>query len=54
MPIMKMLAPPLKIYLDESDVIMTTVDSMLVWDRRTKEFRGEIGPDIQGKFIIIF
>jgi len=47
-PIMKMLAPPLKIYSDERDAIMTTVDSMLVWDRRTKEFRGEIGPEIQG------
>jgi len=47
-PISKMLAPPLKIYLDASDAIMTTVDSMLVWDRRTKEFRGEIGPDIPG------
>jgi hypothetical protein len=34
--ITKTLAPPLKIYADATDVVLTTIDSMLVWSRRSK------------------
>ncbi len=47
-PITKTLAPPLRIEADERDVVMSTVDSLLVWDRTTKRFKGEIGPEIDG------
>ena len=46
--ITKTLAPPLRISADDRDIIMSTVDSLLVWDRATKHFRGEFGPDIDG------
>ena len=42
------LAPPLKIYADRSDIVLTTIDSILVWNRRTGCYRGEFGPEIGG------
>ena len=35
MKIANNLAPPLKMYADRSDIILTTIDSILVWNRRT-------------------
>ena len=51
-PISKTLAPPLSIYGDHKEIIMTTIDSMLIWGRRDKEFRGEFGPELKSKYII--
>ena len=48
MKIANNLAPPLKIYADRSDIILTTIDSILVWNRRTGCYRGEFGPEIKG------
>lgn len=48
MEISKTLAPPLRIYSDRKEILMTTVDSILVWNRKTKSFRGEFGPEIRG------
>lgn len=39
-PISKNLAPPLKIYADQYQVMLTTIDSVLVWNRRQKDFKG--------------
>ena len=35
-------------YADDREVVMSTVDSILVWGRKSKAFKGEFGPDIKG------
>ncbi|TRY79942.1 hypothetical protein TCAL_06008 [Tigriopus californicus] len=46
--IAKTLAPPLRIYMDRKEILLTTIDSILVWNRKSKVFRGEFGPQIRG------